>query len=381
MSDFKYIGKNIVCEPYTFRSSITASNISASGTIFAKRYVGYIDSSSISISSSYALTASYALSVLSSSYALSASHALTSSYVLTASYALTSSFASTAISSAFAYSSSFAETASYFSGSISNAIYAISSSYSLSGSYALTASYALNGGSGGGGIFVTTSSIIDINISSSVDKFVTDGANNTYTLTLPSTNPNDLLVFLDGLEQEPTTDYTVSGTTFTMISIPPANLELEVRKFYSSATISIITSSLNAQYFTGDGVTTQYLLTRSVSNDYDVLVSFDGLIQKPTYDYTITGSILNFTSPPPTNIDGEIRYLMGSTTSLISGSGNSVSSSYALTSSYVNTLDQIVILSQVSSSLNFANDGAASLGGVPLGGLYRNGNVIQIRLV
>jgi len=54
-----------------------------------------------------------------------------------------------------------AETASYFSGSISNAISAISSSYSLSGSYALTASYALNGGSGGGGIFVTTSSIID----------------------------------------------------------------------------------------------------------------------------------------------------------------------------------------------------------------------------
>ena len=272
-----------------------------------------------------------------------------------------------------------AETASYFSGSISNAIYAISSSYSLSGSYALTASYALNGGSGGGGIFVTTSSIIDINISSSVDKFVTDGVTNTYTLTLPSTNPNDLLVFLDGLEQEPTTDYTVSGTTFTMISIPPANLELEVRKFYSSATINIITSSLNAQYFTGDGVTTQYSLTRSVSNDYDVLVSFDGLIQKPTYDYTITGSILNFTGAPPTNIDGEIRYLMGSTTGLINGTN--VSSSYALTSSYVNTLNQIVILSQVSSSLDFVNDTAAAGGGVPLGGLYRNGNAIQIRLV
>lgn len=546
MSDFKYIGKNIVCEPYTFRSSITASNISSSGIISAKQFVGYIDSASVSISSSYALTASYALnaggggttlitgstypitaswaitssytltssyisitssvyelsssfasSSISSSYALSASYAVTASYALnagttlitastypitsswsinsisssysrnsiSASYALTSSYAQTALSSefaysssyslsssysdnslsssyalsasyaptdtnitaswslnsisssyaqtasfalnaggttlitastypitsswalysisssyaltalssAFAYSSSWAATASYFSGSVSNAINALSSSY------ALTASYALNGG--GGGIFVATSSIIDINISSSVDKFVTDGVNNTYTLTLPSTNPNDLLVFLDGLEQEPTTDYTVSGTTFTMTSIPPANLELEVRKFYSAATINIITSSLNAQYFIGDGVTTQYVLTRSVSNDYDVLISFDGLIQKPTYDYTITGSILNFISPPPTNIDGEIRYLMGSITSLISGSGNSVSSSYAVTSSYVNTLDQIVILSQVSSSLNFANDGAASAGGVPLGGLYRNGNVIQIRLV
>jgi hypothetical protein len=39
-----------------------------------------------------------------------------------------------------------------------------------------------------------------------------------------------------------------------------------------------------------------------------------------------------------------------------------------------------VILTQVSASLNFANDTAAAAGGVPLGGLYRNGNVIQIRL-
>jgi hypothetical protein len=39
------------------------------------------------------------------------------------------------------------------------------------------------------------------------------------------------------------------------------------------------------------------------------------------------------------------------------------------------------ILTQVSMSLDFANDTAAAAGGVPLGGLYRNGNVIQIRLV
>ena len=390
---YQYIGQSVKDDLLNITSSVSASyaltasyalNSTGGGTTLitgstypiTASWAEYVVSSSYSLSASYALTSSFSQTALS---ALSASYSNTSSYSITSSYAFTSSYASTALSSAFAYSSSLAETASYFSGSISNAIYAISSSYSLSGSYALTASYALNGGSGGGGIFVTTSSIIDINISSSVDKFITDGTNNTYTLTLSSTNPNDLLVFLDGLEQEPTTDYTVSGTTFTMISIPPANLELEVRKFYSTATISIITSSLNAQYFTGDGITTQYSLTGSVSNDYDVLVSFDGLIQKPTYDYTITGSILNFTSAPPTNIDGEIRYLMGSTTGLINGTN--VSSSYALTSSYVNTLNQIVILSQVSSSLNFVNDTTAAAGGVPLGGLYRNGNAIQIRLV
>ena len=330
MSDFKYIGRNIVCEPYTFRSSITTSNISASGTITANRFIGYMDSSSVSISSSYALTASYALNGGSGGTPLITG----STYPITASWSInsvSSSWAATAISSAFAYSSSFATTASYFSGSISDAVNAISASY------ALTASYALNG-----------------------------------------------------------------------------------------ATINIITSSLNAQYFTGDGITTQYSLTKSVSNDYDVLISFDGLIQKPTYDYTITGSILNFVSPPPINIDGEIRYLMTSTIGLVSsGSGtplitgstypitssSAISSSYALTasyalngagggslttgstyqitsswslnsntSSYVNTLNQIVILSMVSSSLQFIDDAAAALGGVPLGGLYRNGNFILIRI-
>lgn len=39
-----------------------------------------------------------------------------------------------------------------------------------------------------------------------------------------------------------------------------------------------------------------------------------------------------------------------------------------------------VVLSQVSSSLDFTDDAAASAGGVPLGGLYRNGNFVMIRM-
>ena len=39
-----------------------------------------------------------------------------------------------------------------------------------------------------------------------------------------------------------------------------------------------------------------------------------------------------------------------------------------------------VVLSQVSSSLNFVDDAAAAFAGVPRGGLYRNGNFILIRI-
>jgi len=324
MSDFTFIGKNVVCEPYLFRGEITANNkltvVSSSnflGTITASiisasRFIGYIDSASYAITSSYTVTSSYALTssfastaissafALSSSYALTSSYANTSSYTVTSSYAITSSYADTALSSAFAYSSSH-------------------SLNSISSSYALTASYALNAGAGGsgGGIFVSTSSIIQINFSSSVDTFVTNGVNYIYTLSFTTYDPTQLLVFLDGLEQEPVTDYNVSGTTLTLASVPPALLELEVRRFFSSANINIITASLNAQYFTGDGTTTQYALTQSVLKDHDILVTLNGLLKKPTADYTTTGSILNFTSAPTLGSDGQIRYMLSSTTGLI----------------------------------------------------------------
>ena len=339
MSDFTYIGKNIACEPYLFRGEITASNkltvVSSSnflGTITASiisasRFIGYIDSASYSITSSYTVTSSYAITssyTVTSSYALTssfASTAISSAFALSSSYALTSSFASTAISSAFALSSSYALTSSYADTALSSA-FAYSSSYSLnsnSSSYALTASYALNAGAGGsgGGIFVSTSSIIQINFSSSVDNFVTNGVNYIYTLSFSTYDPTQLLVFLDGLEQEPVTDYNVSGTTLTLASVPPALLELEVRRFFSSANINIITASLNAQYFTGDGTTTQYALTQSVLKDHDILVTLNGLLKKPTSDYTTTGSILNFTSAPTLGSDGQIRYMLSSTTGLI----------------------------------------------------------------
>jgi hypothetical protein len=60
---------------------------------------------------------------------------------------------------------------------------------------------------------------------------------------------------------------------------------------------------------------------------------------------------------------------------------NAVSSSFAATASYLNPItNSYVVLTQVSASLNFADDASAAAGGVPLGGLYRNGNFILVRI-
>jgi hypothetical protein len=54
---------------------------------------------------------------------------------------------------------------------------------------------------------------------------------------------------------------------------------------------------------------------------------------------------------------------------------------WGTTENSIKVIPPHLILTEVSESLDFANDGLAAAGGVPLGGLYRNGNVIQIRIV
>jgi len=66
-------------------------------------------------------------------------------------------------------------------------------------------------------------------------------------------------------------------------------------------------------------------------------------------------------------IDGNVQYFTGSyavTGSLTIASGSATP----------------LILPIVSASLNFNGDIAAAAGGVPLGGIYRNGNVLSIRI-
>jgi len=78
---------------------------------------------------------------------------------------------------------------------------------------------------------------------------------------------------------------------------------------------------------------------------------------------SVTGSINQVGT---LNVTGDST-LTGNTTLTNSGSTS------------VTITDGYIILTEVSQSLNFADDTAAAAGGIPLGGLYRNGNFIQIR--
>lgn len=59
--------------------------------------------------------------------------------------------------------------------------------------------------------------------------FTTDGSANTYTISTGCAVTN-VLVFLNGVAQTPTTDYTISGSTLTLVETPAASQILQVRE-------------------------------------------------------------------------------------------------------------------------------------------------------
>ena len=182
------------------------------------------------------------------------------------------------------------------------------------------------GGGGGSGYLILTSSVVSssVNIDSTV--FTSNGVQTAYNVSGSVTEvADDIIVFINGVSQIPNVNYTLSSSILTFSGTPSSGSKIDVRRASSVLSVTFITSSMGVEYFAGNNSSSQFTLTngQTVLHNYDVLVSLDGLIQKPTTDYSITGSTLNFTVPPPNNTDVEIRYLSPQTFTLITGSGGS----------------------------------------------------------
>lgn len=60
------------------------------------------------------------------------------------------------------------------------------------------------------------------------------------------------------------------------------------------------TVNITVDEFTGDGVTTTFIMSQAESSESAVLVSIGGVYQQPITNYTVNGSTtITFTSPPP----------------------------------------------------------------------------------
>lgn len=180
-----------------------------------------------------------------------------------------------------------------------------------------------------------------------------DGSTTTFNLNYTVGSSSSILVSVAGVHQEPEVAYNLAsgGTQIVFTAAPTTGdtvfiiflgIAYDAGELLSSGTITNKTeetSVANDDYIliydtsatalrkmtkanfspavsltyvtrndTGDGVTTDYTVTSGVGVN-DVLVMENGIVQKPTTDYTISGTTLTFTTAPANGVAIQIREL------------------------------------------------------------------------
>jgi hypothetical protein len=313
-------------------------------------------------------TSSYATTALTASYA--------SNVPVTASYALT------------ANSASYALTASYISGSGAGVGFPFSGSAIITGSLYVSSSFISGSFKGDG------SQITGLTAGGKIHTQSTAASTWTVSHNLGVQYPN-------------VTVYNASNEIILPQTITATDSNTLVLTFGASVSgyavagiggIINVQGRTTQQYFTA---ATTWSFAHNLGDKYVSIQAFDDAFEMmiPStirlVDYT--SSVLLFESASSgyavATIGGDLPAISSSyagyTLQVASSAPYSaswvavpnVTVTNAVTASYLNPItNSFIILSQVSSSLNFVDDTAAAAGGVPLGGLYRNGNFILIRL-
>ena len=193
------------------------------------------------------------------------------------------------------------------------------------------------------------------------DTFTVDCSTLTFDITNAAASANDLMVFVDNVRQEPGSgkSYTLGADgsgllkRVTFDAAPDASAEiyvinphlapeavasaqnLESRAFTNQTELNAVaadddvllifdtststvkkiqksniatTLSYVTRNYTGDNSDTTFTVTSGTAVD-NVLVMENGVVQKPTTDYTISGTTLTFTTAPATGVAIQIREL------------------------------------------------------------------------
>jgi len=153
-------------------------------------------------------------------------------------------------------------------------------------------------------IVISSPGIASVSADSSVA--TANGTQTTFTSPYSTTDPKEVFVTVDGLLQRPTTDYTISGTTITFASAPLAGTTVMAR--VASVTTTIAPLIANSSVQVANGTQTTFTSPVSTGDPKEILVSVDGLLQRPTTDYTVSGTTVTFTSAPLTGTTVMVRF-------------------------------------------------------------------------
>jgi hypothetical protein len=143
----------------------------------------------------------------------------------------------------------------------------------------------------GGG---TTSGDSSSPLSGDVRGYTGDGSTTGFTVTSGATVEN-VLVFLNGVFQRPTTDFSVSSTTLTFGTAPVNGDIITIKELVEGQ--NTFNDNPVVRAFTGDGSTTGFAVSSGKTVD-QFLVFINGVFQRPTTDFSYSGSTLTFGTAP-----------------------------------------------------------------------------------
>ena len=138
------------------------------------------------------------------------------------------------------------------------------------------------------------------------DTFTGTGSTPAFTLSEEPANSNGIMVFVDGILQKASTNYSLSGTTLTFTANPANNAEIEV-KHLGIKSVQRRSTGYILDTFTGTGSLTSFTLSNATTAN-DAFVFYNGICMQPTTDYGISGATLTFTFTPLNSSNIMVRY-------------------------------------------------------------------------
>ncbi len=144
---------------------------------------------------------------------------------------------------------------------------------------------------------------------------VGDGTKTPIVLTKTISDPSHIIVSLNGLTQIPNIDYTVNDTviTFDEETWPITDIIVYYLNYNDEYAI---------QTGVGDDTVTPVVLSQTVNNAQDIIVSLNGLTQIPNIDYTVNDTVITFDEVVDTSDNILIYYLGDGLTDFQTGQGD-----------------------------------------------------------
>lgn len=218
-----------------------------------------------------------------------------------------------------------------------------------------------------------------------------DGVNTKFKLThsdgaFPAevTKAPQVTVSINGVIQQPqntmtpSVGYGVAPGDVIIFASAPASSDVVWMNLIANNFPVFDLSDNTIDNFIGNGVETDYTLSKEVANNQNVIVTLNGVVQHPndndsTRAYQVNGNLLSFTSAPPNSVEIQVRHIgfAGPTSSNVTGVFGRVGNIGLVDTDPIVAIQSGGVAIGTVRTLNF----------IGLGNTFaKNGNVIDINI-